>query len=69
MKLIHLVRLLNPDLLIDFFEPMEEGSNTQQVYLLTPPDLLYKVDVKYFDYPAVLEYDEEKHRTSIKLID
>lgn len=68
MKLVHLLQLIDRDRMVEFWIPDEENKETQEILCATPADVLYKIDPKWFTFPATIEHDEKTGRITIKLI-
>lgn len=68
MKLVNLLQLIDRDRIVEFWIPNEDGSDTQEILCATPPDILYKVDPKWFDFPADIEENTRTRRVTIKII-
>ena len=68
MKLVHLLQLIDRDRMVEFWIPDEENKETQEILCATPAEVLYKIDPKWFDFPATIEQDLKTKRINIKLI-
>lgn len=67
MKLVQVLQMIDRDRLIDFWVPDEKDKEVQEILVATPPDVLYKTDPKWFDFPATIDEDERR-RIVVKII-
>ena len=68
MKLVQILQMIDPDRLIDFWDPEGKDKEVQEIIVAKPGDILYKIDPKWFTFPATIEHDDKTGRITIKLI-
>jgi hypothetical protein len=68
MKLIQILQMIDPDRLIDFWDPEGKDKEVQNIIVAKPGDILYKIDPKWFDFPATVEQDLRSRRIIVKVI-